>query len=96
MIEVGPGPGGLTRGLLAEARAMSWPSKGCPRPARAGRDRRRLSGPVTVINGDALEIDPLAHLTPPIRIVANLPYNVGTELLIRWLTAGGIRLAGSR
>ena len=39
-----------------------------------------------VIEGDALEIDPLAHLTPPIRIAANLPYNVGTELLVRWLT----------
>ena len=33
-----------------------------------------------------MEVDVLAHLTPPIRIVANLPYNVGTELLIRWLT----------
>jgi 16S rRNA (adenine1518-N6/adenine1519-N6)-dimethyltransferase len=39
-----------------------------------------------VINGDALQVDPLAHLTPPLRIAANLPYNVGTELLIRWLT----------
>lgn len=39
-----------------------------------------------MINGDALEVDVLAHLTPPVRIVANLPYNVGTELLIRWLT----------
>jgi 16S rRNA (adenine1518-N6/adenine1519-N6)-dimethyltransferase len=39
-----------------------------------------------VIEGDALEIDPLTHLTPPIRVAANLPYNVGTELLVRWLT----------
>jgi 16S rRNA (adenine1518-N6/adenine1519-N6)-dimethyltransferase len=39
-----------------------------------------------IIEGDALDIDPLAHLTPPIRIAANLPYNVGTELLVRWLT----------
>ena len=39
-----------------------------------------------MIEGDALEIDPLAHLTPPIRVAANLPYNVGTELLVRWLT----------
>ena len=43
-------------------------------------------GRLEVLNADALEIDPLAHLTPPIRIVANLPYNVGTELLTRWLT----------
>jgi len=39
-----------------------------------------------VINGDALEVNPLEHLTPPIRVAANLPYNVGTELLVRWLT----------
>jgi 16S rRNA (adenine1518-N6/adenine1519-N6)-dimethyltransferase len=39
-----------------------------------------------VILGDALDIDALTHLTPPIRVAANLPYNVGTELLVRWLT----------
>jgi 16S rRNA (adenine1518-N6/adenine1519-N6)-dimethyltransferase len=43
-------------------------------------------GRLEVINGDALEVDPLSHLTPPIRVAANLPYNVGTELLVRWLT----------
>ena len=43
-------------------------------------------GRLEVIEGDALEIDPLAHLTPPIRVASNLPYNVGTELLVRWLT----------
>ena len=43
-------------------------------------------GRLEVINGDALEVDVLAHLTQPVRVVANLPYNVGTELLIRWLT----------
>jgi 16S rRNA (adenine1518-N6/adenine1519-N6)-dimethyltransferase len=43
-------------------------------------------GRLQVINGDALEIDPLQYLTPPIKIAANLPYNVGTELLVRWLT----------
>ena len=39
-----------------------------------------------MIEGDALDIDPLTHLTPPIRVAANLPYNVGTELLVRWRT----------
>jgi 16S rRNA (adenine1518-N6/adenine1519-N6)-dimethyltransferase len=39
-----------------------------------------------VIEGDALKINPLEHLSPPIHIAANLPYNVGTELLVRWLT----------
>ena len=43
-------------------------------------------GRLQVIQGDALEINPLSHLAPPIRVVANLPYNVGTELLVRWLT----------
>jgi 16S rRNA (adenine1518-N6/adenine1519-N6)-dimethyltransferase len=39
-----------------------------------------------VLAGDALALDPLPHLTPPVRVVANLPYNVGTELLVRWMT----------
>jgi 16S rRNA (adenine1518-N6/adenine1519-N6)-dimethyltransferase len=43
-------------------------------------------GRLTVLYADALEVDPAAHLAPPIRVVANLPYNVGTELLVRWLT----------
>ena len=43
-------------------------------------------GRLKFLNADALEIDPVAHLQAPIRVVANLPYNVGTELLVRWLT----------
>jgi len=43
-------------------------------------------GRLQAINGDALDVNPLEHLTPPIKIAANLPYNVGTELLVRWLT----------
>ena len=87
VLEVGPGPGGLTRGLLAE---------GARRVLAIEKDERCLpalqeisdayDGRLQVINGDALEIDPLQYLTPPIKIAANLPYNVGTELLIRWLT----------
>lgn len=87
ILEIGPGPGGLTRGLLAE---------GARRVLAVEKDQRCLPaleeigaaypGRLTVVNGDALEIDPLAHLTPPVKIVANLPYNVGTELLVRWLT----------
>ncbi|MDF1854159.1 16S rRNA (adenine(1518)-N(6)/adenine(1519)-N(6))-dimethyltransferase RsmA [Pseudooceanicola sp.] len=87
VLEIGPGPGGLTRGLLAE---------GARRVLAIEKDRRCLPalaeiaaaypGRLEVIEGDALDIDPLAHLTPPIRVAANLPYNVGTELLVRWLT----------
>lgn len=87
VLEVGPGPGGLTRGLLAE---------GARRVLAIEKDRRCLPAlaeigaaypdRLEVIEGDALEVDPLAHLTPPIAVAANLPYNVGTELLVRWLT----------
>ncbi len=87
VLEVGPGPGGLTRGLLAE---------GARRVLAVERDARCLPalaeiadaypGRLSVIEGDALKVDVLAHLAPPVRIVSNLPYNVGTELLVRWLT----------
>ncbi len=87
VLEVGPGPGGLTRGLLAE---------GARRVLAVEKDARCLPaleeiaaaypGRLTVIHGDALEVDPLAHLSRPVKVVANLPYNVGTELLVRWLT----------
>jgi 16S rRNA (adenine1518-N6/adenine1519-N6)-dimethyltransferase len=86
VIEVGPGPGGLTRALLAE------------RPARLvaiERDRRCLPaldelaaaypGRLRVVLADALEIDAATLCPPPRKIVANLPYNVATALLLRWL-----------
>ncbi len=87
VLEIGPGPGGLTRGLLAE---------GARRVLAVEKDARCLPAleevaaaypdRLQVINADALDLDVLAHLTPPVRVVANLPYNVGTELLVRWLT----------
>lgn len=87
VIEVGPGPGGLTRGLLAEGArnvlAIEKDKRCLPALAEIAA---HYPGRLKVIAGDALEIDPLSHLTAPIHIVANLPYNVGTELLVRWLT----------
>ncbi|MFY0680096.1 MAG: 16S rRNA (adenine(1518)-N(6)/adenine(1519)-N(6))-dimethyltransferase RsmA [Thalassovita sp.] len=87
ILEVGPGPGGLTRGLLAEGArkvlAIEKDSRCMPALAEISD---AYPGQLQVINGDALQVDPLEHLTPPIRIAANLPYNVGTELLVRWLT----------
>lgn len=87
VLEVGPGPGGLTRGLLAE---------GARRVLAVEKDARCLPAlqeiaaaypnRLEIVNGDALAIDPTRMLRPPIRVVANLPYNVGTELLVRWLT----------
>lgn len=87
VLEIGPGPGGLTRALLHEGarRVLAVEKDERCLPALA-EISARYPGRLEVLNADALEINPLERLTPPIRIVANLPYNVGTELLIRWLT----------
>lgn len=89
IIEVGPGPGGLTRALLAE---------GATRVVTIERDERalpalaqiaaRYPGRLDVLAADALRIDPAEALggADDGRIVANLPYNVGTQLLVNWLT----------
>ena len=87
VLEVGPGPGGLTRGLLAEGARRVLAVEKDPRCLPALEEvAAAYPGRLEVICGDALEVDALAHLTPPVRVVANLPDNVGTELLIRWLT----------
>jgi 16S rRNA (adenine1518-N6/adenine1519-N6)-dimethyltransferase len=87
VLEVGPGPGGLTRGLLAEGARHVLAIEKDPRCLPALTEiATAYPGRLTIVAGDALEVDPLAHLTPPIRICANLPYNIGTELLVRWLT----------
>ena len=87
VLEIGPGPGGLTRGLLAQGARKVLAIEKDARCLPALADiAARYPGRLQVIEGDALDIDPLAHLTPPIRVAANLPYNVGTELLVRWLT----------
>ncbi|RFP85484.1 16S rRNA (adenine(1518)-N(6)/adenine(1519)-N(6))-dimethyltransferase RsmA [Rhodobacteraceae bacterium 63075] len=87
VLEIGPGPGGLTRGLLAEgARRVLAIEKDSRCIPALEQIAAAYPGRLTVIEGDALETDPLAHLQKPIRIAANLPYNIGTELLVRWLT----------
>ncbi|GAB5437031.1 16S rRNA (adenine(1518)-N(6)/adenine(1519)-N(6))-dimethyltransferase RsmA [Falsiruegeria mediterranea] len=87
VLEIGPGPGGLTRGLLSEgARKVLALEKDTRCMPALQEIAEAYPGRLEVINGDALEINPLEHLTPPVRIAANLPYNVGTELLVRWLT----------
>jgi 16S rRNA (adenine1518-N6/adenine1519-N6)-dimethyltransferase len=88
VVEVGPGPGGLTRALLA---------LGARRVIAIERDQRaiaaleeiaaRYPGQLEIVAGDALNIDPRDHLGPErARVVANLPYNIATALLIGWLT----------
>lgn len=87
VLEIGPGPGGLTRGLLAEGARHVLAIEKDPRCLPALHQiAEAYPGRLTVIEGDALKIDAAALLTAPVRIVANLPYNVGTELLVRWLT----------
>ncbi|MGB3280101.1 MAG: 16S rRNA (adenine(1518)-N(6)/adenine(1519)-N(6))-dimethyltransferase RsmA [Pseudorhodobacter sp.] len=87
VLEVGPGPGGLTRGLLAEGarRVLAVEKDARCMPALA-EITAVYPGRLEVVNADALALDISAYLTPPVRVVANLPYNVGTELLVRWLS----------
>jgi 16S rRNA (adenine1518-N6/adenine1519-N6)-dimethyltransferase len=90
VVEIGPGPGGLTRALLAN---------GAGRVIAIERDRRCMPalaeiaahypGQLDVVDGDALAVDLCGLLGgSPARIVANLPYNIGTPLLVGWLSAG--------
>ncbi len=91
VLEIGPGPGGLTRSLLATAAA---------RVIAVEKDRRCIAAlralsahypdRLSVVDGDALKIDEAALVTPRTVIVANLPYNVATALLFKWLD-GGVR-----
>jgi 16S rRNA (adenine1518-N6/adenine1519-N6)-dimethyltransferase len=86
VLEVGPGPGGLTRALLETAAA---------RVTAVELDRRAVAalaelaahhpGRLEILEGDALRVDPAALLPAPRSIVANLPYNVATPLLVGWL-----------
>jgi 16S rRNA (adenine1518-N6/adenine1519-N6)-dimethyltransferase len=88
VVEIGPGPGGLTRALLA---------LGARRVIAVERDERaiaalheiaqRYPGRLDVVAGDALDFEPAARLGGgPARVVANLPYNIATALLVDWLT----------
>jgi 16S rRNA (adenine1518-N6/adenine1519-N6)-dimethyltransferase len=86
--EVGPGPGGLTRALLME---------GAKHVVVVERDERCLPalediaaafpGRLEIFSGDAMKIDETERLRAPIRIASNLPYNIGSALLVKWLTS---------
>lgn len=86
VIEVGPGPGGLTRALLAEGArdviAIERDARALPALAEIAD---AYPGRLTVISGDAMEMDYRLLADGPTRLVANLPYNIGTPLLTGWL-----------
>lgn len=88
VIEVGPGPGGLTRALLLEGATRVIAVEVDTRAIAALQELEQAAkGRLQVIEGDALNIDLVALGPPPRRIVANLPYNISTALLVRWLQA---------
>lgn len=85
-IEIGPGPGGLTRALLdLGARHLIVVERDERCRAALAEVADRFPGRLDIVMGDALEIDAAALGAPPRRIVANLPYNIGTALLLRWI-----------
>jgi 16S rRNA (adenine1518-N6/adenine1519-N6)-dimethyltransferase len=88
VIEVGPGPGGLTRALIAQGAAHVIAIERDERAVAALAEiAGHYPGRVTVIAGDALEFDAAPYIGgAPLRIVANLPYNIATALLVGWLT----------
>jgi 16S rRNA (adenine1518-N6/adenine1519-N6)-dimethyltransferase len=86
VLEVGPGPGGLTRALLragARVTAIEMDRRCLPALAELAA---AFPGRLRVIQGDALAIDPAELFAEPYAVVANLPYNVGTALFTGWLS----------
>ena len=84
--EVGPGPGGLTRALLMEGAAKVITVERDARCLPALREiEAAWPGKLEIISADALELDETRLLPPGVHVAANLPYNVGTALLIKWL-----------
>ena len=88
VLEIGPGPGGLTRSLLNEgARQVVSIEKDNRCIAALEEIQSLFPGRLRLLQGDALSMNVAQYLTDPIKIIANLPYNIGTELLVRWLNS---------
>ena len=88
VLEIGPGPGGLTRSLLNEgARQVVSIEKDNRCIAALEEIQSLFPGRLKLLQGDALSMNVTQYLTDPIKIIANLPYNIGTELLVRWLNS---------
>jgi len=88
VVEIGPGPGGLTRALLAEGAALVIAVERDERAVAAlGEVAAHYPDRLRIVSGDALTFDPAPYLTDrAARVVANLPYNIATALLVGWLT----------
>ncbi|HTV90123.1 MAG TPA: 16S rRNA (adenine(1518)-N(6)/adenine(1519)-N(6))-dimethyltransferase RsmA [Stellaceae bacterium] len=85
-IEIGPGPGGLTRALLDEGAAHVVAIERDPRCLAALTElAAHYPARLQIVDGDALALDPATLAEPPRRVVANLPYNIATALLLKWL-----------
>jgi len=88
IIEIGPGPGGLTRSLLAAGAKKLFVIEKDERCLAILQELKQAAGDrLDIIHGDALEVDIVAAVPPPRKIVANLPYNAGTAMLLAWLDA---------
>lgn len=91
--EIGPGPGGLTRSLIRggakQVLAIEMDERFLPALAEIGRASKTNDGEdiLRVYKGNGLKVDISRELNGPIKIISNLPYNVGTKMLINWLTA---------
>jgi 16S rRNA (adenine1518-N6/adenine1519-N6)-dimethyltransferase len=87
VLEVGPGPGGLTRALLAAGANVIAIERDERAIAALAEIAAHYSGRLNVVAGDALDFDPRPYFDRgPARVVANLPYNIATPLLIGWLS----------
>lgn len=85
--EIGPGPGGLTRALILEGAEQVLAIEMDERFLPPLDDIARASGRLSVHHGDALRLNIAEALPTPRKIVANLPYNVGTKMLVNWIGA---------
>jgi 16S rRNA (adenine1518-N6/adenine1519-N6)-dimethyltransferase len=86
VLEIGPGPGGLTRALIAQGAHVLAVERDERAIAALEEIAQHCPGRLEIVAGDALTFDARARLTAPARIVANLPYNIATALLVTWLT----------
>lgn len=87
VVEIGPGPGGLTRALLMEgARRVVAVERDARCVAALGEIAAAYPGRLELIEADAMQVDEGSHVQPGARIVANLPYNISTALLLKWLS----------